>query len=102
VTITSATPSAVAVPVIKTVSSESAQVKPKASVPASPVKTEAENLMSQTAKEVSGDEKINLKEKSVTNIINLASPKPTASPLPQLPQGGKLSFKNFSLFGFKK
>ena len=101
VTITSATPSAVAVPVRKPVSSGSAQIRPQTSAIVNPVKTEAENLVSQT-KALPVVEKIDLKEKSVTNILNLASPKPSASPLPQLPQGGKLSFKNFSLFGIKR
>lgn len=99
VTITSATPSAVAIPVIKPVSSESAQVvtKAAASTSAAKIKEDIEEV-----KETAEEQKIDLKEKSVSNILNLVSPKPTASPAAQLPQGGKVSFRNFALFASKK
>lgn len=100
----SSTPSAVVVPKATPVSSESAKIIETlpAATPAPsivPVKTEAESLLDKATEEVAPAEKVDLKQQAVTNILSLASPKPVSSPLPQ---GGKLSLKNFSLFGFKK
>lgn len=98
-TITSATPSAVAIPSFKPVASNSGQATNSASIPAVTNKIPDDI---KTVKPVTPEEKINLKDKAVSNILNLASPKPTATPLPQLPHGGQFSLKNFSLFAFKK
>lgn len=43
--------------------------------------------------------KPDLKQLSLNNILNLASPKPSVAPIPQ---GGPMSFKHFSLFGLKR
>lgn len=88
----SAKVSTVSVPAKTIVSSQSA----KSSTPApTPVATKAESLLKETTEEAPINE-LNLPKQNVQNILNLASPKPSSSPLPQ---GGKLSLKNFSLFG---
>ena len=95
----SSTPSAVVVPSYKpVVSSQSAKPVATISPVVSPVKTEAENILGQETPKTE-EVKTDLKKQSVDNVLNLASPKPSASPLPQ---GGKLSLRNFNLFAVKK
>ena len=96
VEVKSATPSAVTIPVAKPISSQSAQIKVAPLPTATP--NPVENLLPKV-EEKKEEVKADLKQQSVSNILNIASPKPSASPLPQ---GGKLSLRNFSLFGFKK
>ena len=95
---TSATPSAVAIPTATPIASESARIVPevKPAATQAPV-TGVEQLLNTTKDEA--EEKIDLSKKNVENILSLASPMPAATPLPK---GGKLSLRNFSLFGFKK
>lgn len=94
--ITSATPSAVLVPVVKAVASGSAQVKEDVQV----IKSEAENLLKPEAKTEPPVEKVDPAKKNVENILNITSnPLPFSTPVPQ---GGKLSLRNFSLFGIKR
>lgn len=95
----SSTPSAIAVPSYKPeASSESAKPAATVSPAINPVKTEAENILGQSTAKIE-DVSTDLKKQSFDNVLNLASPKPSASPLPQ---GGKLSLRNFNLFGVKK
>lgn len=49
--------------------------------------------------EKTGEIKTDLNQKQIENVLNLATPKPSSPPLPQ---GGKISLKNFTLFGLKK
>lgn len=94
--INSATPSAVAIP-----SSASAKLKPSESLIPQPSDAPqinasgVEGILLQKQEEPKQD----LKQQSLNNILNVSVPKPPASPLPQ---GGQVSLRNFSLFGFKK
>lgn len=100
--INSSTPSAVLVPTIQPVQTGTPSAQPSVATTAaviSPVKTEAENILGEVKQAVQETPKVDLKKQSVDNILNLASPKPSASPLPS---GGKLSLKNFNLFALKK
>lgn len=54
-----------------------------------------EIVPSEKVEEVKKD----LNQQQIENVLNLASPKPSSSPLPQ---GGKISLKNFTFFGFKR
>lgn len=96
---TSATPSAVLVPAFSPTPAASGSAETaSASAIISPVKTEAEKII-ESVTETKEEPKTDLKQQSVTNILNLASPKPSASPAPR---GGKLSLRNFNLFALKK
>lgn len=101
--IKSSTPSAVVIPQATPVSTQSAQpvnVVPVQTPTPVVVKTGAENLLNQTVGQIKPEaRKLDLKQQSLTNILSLATPKPVSAPLPQ---GGKLSLNNFSLFGFRK
>lgn len=94
-TLSSATPSAVAIP-----SFASAQLKPSASSTPQPTNAsqinapELEGILFQKQEEPQKD----LKQQSLNNILNVSVPKP---PAPPLPQGGQLSLRNFSIFGIK-
>lgn len=80
VAIKSATPSAVAVPALTQPSSV-------------PQINKLEKILPQEKQE---EIKPDLKQQSLNNILNVSAPKPPASPLPQ---GGKISLKNFTLLG---
>lgn len=94
VKVKSSTPSAVAIPTFKP-ATQSAQVNTTA-----PVNAKAETMLKTV--EDKPAETIDLNKQNVQNILNISSPKPSASPIPAVPQGGKLSLLNFHLFGFKK
>lgn len=101
---TSATPSAVLAPSFKPTpaASGSAQIAiPLPSAVLNPVKSEAENILGKTEEDKVEEVKLDIKQQAVTNILNLASPKPSASPT-TAPHGGKLSLRNFNLFALKK
>ncbi len=90
---TSATPSAVIVPVVP-IASQSAQVIAPVAAPVKAITPEVENTLEKKIGNT-----IDLPKQNVQNILNIASPKPAATPLPQ---GGKLSLRNFSFLGFRK
>lgn len=95
IAVKSATPSAVTVP-----SSASAQIKPSVSATPQPtnipqIVNKLEEILPQPQEELKSD----LKQQSINNILNVSAPKPSSPPLPQ---GGKLSLRNFSFIGFKK
>lgn len=98
--IKSATPSAVAIPAETPVSTTSGQIIKTIATPA-PIISEAEKILGET-QEKPVDEKIDLPKKQVENILTIASPKPSASPVVKPPSGGSLlSLRSFSLFRFK-
>jgi hypothetical protein len=82
-------PSTVSIPV----SSQSAQLTVPA---ASPVVKQIEAVIE---KAVESKPEIDLPKQNVQNILNTASPKPSIAPVPE---GGRLSLKNLSWFGFGK
>lgn len=103
VAVTSATPSAMEVPTFSPAptASAGASLTKQSTNTLNQVKTETENILGRNTEESKPDEvKPDLKQQSVNNILNLASPKP--SPTSAAPTGGKLSLRNFNLFALKK
>jgi hypothetical protein len=102
--IQSATPSAVAIPIFKPQeTSGSATPKPTPALTIAPavapeVKTVIQNPVPEGDFDIENVQ-VDLNQKSLDNVLNLATPKPSASPVPQ---GGKISLKNFTWFGLKK
>ncbi len=92
IVINSATPSAVITPV----STTSAQAKrTPVATPIPAIDPTEKEILVPVKEEIKPD----LKQKAIENVLNVASPKPSAAPA--IPQGGKISLKNFTLFGFK-
>lgn len=88
----SSTPSAVLVPVATPNASVSAQNSTIVETPKEELKAVLNDTKEQAPKNI-------LNEQTMQNLLNLGTPKPSATPLPQ---GGKISLLNFNLFGFKK
>ena len=95
--------STISIPAAKPVSSESAQMNYRSSDTRikTPVATQVAKEVEKTAEKTTEEKpvEIDIPKQNVENIINTASPKPSVAPMPQ---GGKLSLRNFSLFGLKK
>ncbi|HLC87674.1 MAG TPA: M23 family metallopeptidase [Patescibacteria group bacterium] len=99
----SATPSAIAIPTVTPQpASGSAKTIPSAVTTSAPPQfiepPVNQNIRIEPAKTES-TLKTDLNKKNLDNILDLASPKPSISPVPQ---GGPISFLNFGFFGFKK
>lgn len=101
--IQSATPSAVAIPTIMPPQIASESVVQNLTAPPSanpqqilePFPTLNPQLDENKTEDMT---KSDLKQQSLNNILNLASPKPSVAPIPQ---GGPMSLKNFTLFGLR-